>query len=132
MRPRLTNSCLVLAFLIGVPAFAQQGHPLTGTWSGDWGTAATHRTTITLVMNWDGKNVTGIINPGPDAIPIASVDVDYANWTVRIQAEGKDSAGKPVHIEADGQLEDIGSYHRTIKGVWQQGNEKGEFHLTRD
>lgn len=83
-------------------------------------------------MNWDGKNVTGIINPGPDSIQIASVYVDYANWTVRIEADAKDSTGKAAHVVAEGKLDDLGSYHRTITGVWEQGKVKGEFRLTRD
>jgi len=120
------GACLALAGL------GQQGHPLTGTWSGDWGPAATQRNSVTLVMNWDGKNVTGLINPGPDSIPIASVVLDVANWIVRIEADTKDASGKPVHITAEGKLEDIGSYHRTIKGAWQMGAVKGDFKLTRD
>jgi len=111
--------------------FAQQGHPLTGTWSGDWG-SPTQRNQVTFVMNWDGKKVTGVINPGPDAIPIASVIVDVTNWTVRIEADAKDQSGKPVHIAAEGRLEDIGSYHRTIRGTWHQGAVNGDFRLTRD
>ena len=113
-------------------AFAQQGHPLTGTWSGDWGTSPTQRMQVTVVMNWDGKNVTGIINPGPDAIPIGSVYVDVTNWTVRIEADAKDGSGKSVHISAEGRLEDIGSYHRTIKGTIHHGAMTGDFRLTRD
>jgi hypothetical protein len=132
VRPQVLVSSLFLACLALVLATAQQGHPLTGTWSGDWGTAATQRTAITLVMNWDGKNITGIINPGPDSIPIGNVSVDYANWTVRIEADAKDSSGKGIRISVEGKLDDIGSYHRTIKGVWQQGAAKGEFRLTRD
>jgi hypothetical protein len=124
-------ACLLVCLGL-VPVLAQQGHPLTGTWSGDWGSTPTQRTAITLVMNWDGKNVTGLINPGPDSIPIGSVYVDYANWTVRIEADTKDQAGKAVHIAAEGKLDDLGSYHRTIKGNWQQGTVKGEFRLTRD
>ena len=68
-------------------AFAQQGHPLTGTWSGDYGLSPTQRTQITLVLNWDGKSVTGQINPGPDAVPLASVYVDPTSWTVRMEAD---------------------------------------------
>ena len=125
---RLVGLCAALV-LTGI---AQQGHPLTGTWSGDWGPTATQRNQITLVMNWDGKNVTGLINPGPDAIPITSVFVDVSTWTVRIEADSKDSSGKPVHISAEGKLEDLGSYHRTISGTWQQGAVKGAFKITRD
>lgn len=120
--------CLWLA----AAAFAQQGHPLTGTWSGDWGATADKRTPITLVLNWDGKNVTGLINPGPDSIPIASVYVDVSTWTVRIEAETKDASGQPAHIAAEGRLEDLGSYHRTITGTWTQGAVKGDFKITRD
>ena len=124
----LSSLCVYLAFTLS----AQQGHPLTGTWSGDWGTTPTQRNAITLVMNWDGKNVTGILNPGPDSIPIASIYLDVTNWTVRIEADAKDQAGKAANVVAEGKLEDIGSYHRTINGSWQQGPAKGDFRLTRD
>ncbi len=108
--------------------FAQQGHPLTGTWSGDAGSASGERTKVTIVLNWDGKNVSGVINPGPDAIPISSVYVDYSTWTVRIEAEDKSHQ----RIVAEGKLSDIGSYHRTIAGEFQRGSAKGDFKLTRD
>ncbi len=117
-------TCAAICLALVVPA--QQGHPLTGTWSGDWGASSTKRNQITFVMNWDGKNVTGLINPGPDSIPIASVFVDPATWTVRIEANGKE------HIVAEGKLDDLGSYHRTIKGSWTQGTTKGDFKITRD
>ena len=122
MKRVLRTAC----FLLAVGLAAQQGHPLTGTWSGDWGATAAQRNHVTFVMNWDGKNVTGLINPGPDSIPISSVAVDVANWTVKIEANGKE------HIVADGKLEDLGSYHRTIQGTWTQGAAKGDFKLTRD
>jgi hypothetical protein len=121
------HRCLLACLTLAVVALAQQGHPLTGTWTGDWGASPTQRNQMTFVMNWDGKNVTGIINPGPDAIPISSVYVDVTNWTVRIEAEAKGT-----HISAEGRLEDIGSYHRTIKGTWHQGTVTGDFRLTRD
>ena len=121
-------TCFVAGLTFVAAALAQQGHPLTGTWSGDWGASPTKRTQITFVLNWDGKNVTGIINPGPDSIPISSVFVDVTKWAVRIEADTKDK----VHISAEGRIEDIGSYHRTIKGAWHQGAVNGDFRLTRD
>jgi hypothetical protein len=109
----------------------QEGHPLTGTWSGDWGAAPGKRTHITMVMSWDGKTVTGTINPGPDAIPVPAIALDVTNWTMRFEADGKDASG-PVHVAAEGRIEDIASYHRTISGTWRQGTAKGDFKLTRD
>jgi hypothetical protein len=122
---------LIVLFLI-LPARAQEGHPLTGTWAGDWGPTGTQRTHLTFVMNWDGQKVTGIINPGPDAIPLSTIFVDYSNWNVRIEADAKDSSGKPIRISAEGRLEDIGSHHRKITGTWMQGTTKGDFKITRD
>lgn len=117
-----------LGWAIAAVAAAQQGHPLTGTWTGDWGPSATERHQLTLVMNWDGKNVTGQMNPGPDSIPLTSVFVDVTNWTVRIEAETKDK----MHISAEGKLQDLGSYHRFITGTWKQGAVSGDFKITRD
>jgi hypothetical protein len=74
----------VLLLFLGFEALAQQGHPLTGTWSGDWGSAPDHRTAVTFVLNWDGQKITGIINPGPDSIPLAGASLDLANWTARV------------------------------------------------
>lgn len=122
-------SLLVLGF--AQLGFAQQGYPLTGTWNGDWGTAPTQRTQITMVMTWDGKEAKGTINPGP-ASTAASVFLDVVGWTVRIEADVKDQSGKPVHVLAEGKLDDIGSYHRTISGTWRQGTTNGTFKLTRD
>jgi hypothetical protein len=121
---------LVVAFSVFV-AVAQEGHPLTGTWSGDWGPSAAERTHITMVMNWDGKSVTGTINPGPDAIPVDTIGLDVTKWTVRFDANAKNASG-PVRITAEGRLDDIASAHRTISGTWQQGSTKGDFKLTRD
>ena len=111
------------AVMLAASMRAQEGHPLTGTWAGDWGPPGAQRTHITMVMNWDGKVVTGVINPGPDAISLTGVSVDWGTWTVRIDAKG---------IAAEGRLEDIGSYHRRIVGTWNQAGTKGEFKLTRE
>jgi hypothetical protein len=114
------------------PVFGQEGHPLTGTWAGDWGTTAADRAHVTLVINWDGKALTGILNPGPDQAPLASVALDPATWTARFEADAKDAGGRPAHVSAEGKLENIASYHRTITGTWTQGSSKGTFKLTRD
>ena len=115
-----------------VVASAQEGHPLTGTWGGDWGATPAERTRLTVVMNWDGKAITGLLNPGPDQAPLGSVTLDPATWTVRIEADTKDASGRPAHISAEGKLEDLASYHRTLSGAWTQGATKGTFKLTRD
>jgi predicted membrane metal-binding protein len=133
MRERATCA---MAFLVGlmltVAALAQEGHPLTGTWYGDWGTSQSQRTQITVVMSWDGKKVNGIIDPGPDSAPLTVATLDSTKWTVHLEADRKDASGNPVHIVADGKLENIGSYSRTLNGTWTQGTTKADFKLKRD
>ncbi|HEY6341846.1 MAG TPA: hypothetical protein VIY49_10165 [Bryobacteraceae bacterium] len=124
---------ILLGFLgLIVPLAGQEGHPLTGTWHGDWGPSASQRNRLVLYMKWDAKSVTGMINPGPKSIPLATATLDASKWTVHFEADGKDQAGNPVHIVADGKLDNVGSYNRTITGSWTQGSVKGDFKLTRD
>jgi hypothetical protein len=133
MRSRTAASVFVIACAaLSIGLAAQEGHPLTRTWSGDWGATADKRTRITLVMTWDGKSIAGTINPGAEAMTLGRVIVDYAKWTVRIEADGKDSSGKPVRVLADGKIDALGSWHRTLSGTWTQAGAKGTFKLTRD
>ena len=124
--------CVIACAALSIGLAAQEGHPLTGTWSGDWGATADKRTRITLVMTWDGKSIAGTINPGPEAMTLGRVTVDYAKWTVRIEADGKDASGKPVRVLADGKIDALGSWHRTLSGTWTQAGAKGTFKLARD
>ena len=130
MKTALFFACLftcVLALL----APAQEGHPLTGSWHGEWHTTS-EKHPLLFYMKWNNKEVEGTINPGPRAMPLKSVMLDPTNWTVRFEADGKDPSGNPVHIIAEGKLDNIGSYNRTITGTWTQGAAKGDFKLTRD
>jgi hypothetical protein len=110
---------------------AQYGHPLQGTWSGDWGPSADIRHRVLLQLSWDGKAISGRINPGPNAVPLQSATLDPSTWSVRLEAEGTGPAG-PIHYRIEGTLENIGSYHRTLSGVWMQGTERGDFRVERN
>lgn len=125
---------VVAVLLVGAAAMAapaQEGHPLTGTWSGDWGPSATARTHITMVMSWDGKVVRGTINPGPDSVDVPSIQLDVNNWTIRFTATATRATGVEA-IAAEGRIDDLGSPHRTVAGTWRQGSSTGTFKLTRD
>jgi len=128
--PRL--SIAAAALLVALPALAQFGHPLKGTWSGDWGPNKTDRTHVVLDLTWDGKAIGGRINPGPNAVPIAKATLDAATWGVHIEGDGKDAAGKTVHYVIDGKLENIGAFQRILSGSWTQGDRKGDFRVVRN
>ena len=137
MRLRLLLLISVLgSLMILASVFAQEGHPLTGTWHGDWGPTPTHRNDVTLVLDWDGKNITGLINPGPDSIKLAKATLEPNNdpkkWLVHFEADAKDHDGKPVHFIIDGRIENLTSIRRSIVGTWNHGTVKGDFKITRD
>jgi hypothetical protein len=118
--------------LLAASTFAQEGHPLTGSWTGDWGPSLDERNNITLVMEWEGEKIGGFVLLGASSIPIVNVALDPTDWTVRLEAKGKDTKGVAVDIAAEGRLENIGSAHRTLTGTWRQGTAKGDFRITRD
>jgi len=122
----------LIALLLAAPALAQFGHPLKGTWSGDWGPAKDNRTRILLELHWDGKALTGAINPGPKAVAIKKAELSPDTWGVHIEAEGKDAAGAVVRYVIDGKLENIGAYQRILSGTWTEGGKKGDFRLVRN
>ena len=123
---------LLVALLIAAPALAQFGHPLKGTWSGDWGPTKDNRTRVLLELHWDGKAITGTINPGPNAVPLQKASLDPSNWTVRFEAEGRDQSGQAIRYVIEGKLENLGSYKRVMTGTWSQGSVKGDFKLVRN
>jgi hypothetical protein len=125
----------ILACLIAGPTLAlmaQEGHPLTGTWHGDYGTSATQRTQFVFLMHWDSKKVDGKINPGANSIPLKVATLDASKWMVQFEADMKDASGKPMPMAFDGKLDNVGSYNRTITGTWTSGAQKGDFKLIRD
>ena len=123
---------LLFALAVALPAAAQYGHPLKGSWSGDWGPTKESRTRVLLDINWDGKVLSGVINPGPNAVPMQKATLDPSNWGVHFEAERKDASGQAVRYVIDGKLENIGAYQRSITGTWTEGTRKGDFKIVRN
>ena len=136
-RRSVLGAFVAFAAGIALPAstFAQFGHPLKGQWSGEWG-PANDRARLLLDIHWDGKELTGRINPGtPTEGAFKKFTIDYApvtSWKVQIEAEAKDASGKVVPVRVDGVLENLGAYYRVFHGTWTQGTRKGEFTVTRN
>src|SRR5437667_2379752 len=122
----LTITTMILMTLM-TGAVAQEGHPLIGTWSGEWGPSATQRNPVLIVMDWKTTTLSGIINPGyPDEAPIRVGTLDSTKWTLHLEADSKDERGNLVKVVVEGKLENIGSLNRTLSGTWTRGNTKGD------
>jgi hypothetical protein len=217
-----------------LPLAAQEGFPLKGSWLGDWGESTTNRNQVFVVFDWDGKVVSGAINPGTEMITVKNASLTPTpiapppgtaaaapagggggggrqgrggagggagaqgaaagapaagaapagtaapaaggggrgggggqaapvpalpgapaaagagqgggarggngagpsapapiDWVVHFEGDGKDGKGTTVHYVADGKIENIGLYNRSIVGTWVSGTTKGTFKLTR-
>ena len=126
--------CLAIA----MPLLAQAGYPLKGTWSGEWGPSKSDRRRVLLEFAWDGKVLSGTLNPGPDAAKMTQVTLtppaalaDAAKgWPLHFEADTKNATGQPVHVVVDGILENIGAFKKIISGSWTEGSVKGYFEVT--
>jgi hypothetical protein len=91
------------------------------------------RSRVLLEIHWDGKALTGAVNPGaPNVANFTKATAEpvvptYEAWTLHIEATGKEG---PIVI--DGKVVNLGSYNRTMSGTWTQGGKKGDFKLTRN
>ena len=132
MQARTFCLCVLLVSICAATTLAQEGHPLVGSWHGNWGTTATNRSDITLVMDWDGKVVSGIVNPGFDQMQLQNTKLNPKDWTFHFEIDRKESSGNVVHCMADGKIDKLGSDRRTLTGSFNCGTVKGDFKLTRD
>ena len=131
MRALVLIMVLIVACLsLGAVLSAQEGHPLKGSWAGDWGASASQRTPLLIVMDWDG-HITGTINPGTDNIAIKNGTLNPAGWVLHLEGEGKDKSGKAVNYVFDGKIDNIAMYNRSMKGTWTAPTGKGDFRVTR-
>ncbi|MEP7353626.1 MAG: hypothetical protein ABI824_10385 [Acidobacteriota bacterium] len=127
MRLRILAVALFCSVLL-----AQEGHPMKGTWHGNFGANEKDRTPITLVMDWDGKNVTGIMNPGLRVAKIEKASLDPSNWMFHFEADYKDRAGTTSHLVVDAKIKDVTNPRRQLVGTFTQGTLKGDFKAARD
>jgi len=122
---------LFLALALAVPGSAQEGHPLKGSWIGVWEDNPTHDEFVLIVLDWDGRAITGTINPGTDNIEITAAELDPEDWSVRIEADTEDANGRAVDYIIQGVIEDLELPTRLIAGTWRNGASRGNFEIRR-
>ena len=104
---------------------------MAGSWVGDWAAGPGARNRVVVILEWTGTELTGTINPGPNAIPVKTAVVDPADWSLHMEAEGVDVRGRQVTYTIDGSIDDLGTYNRTLTGTWRVGDQPGDFSITR-
>jgi hypothetical protein len=127
--PALGLAAVVAGFWL--TASAQEGYPLKGTWLGTWQGNTAHGDSVFLVLDWDGKSISGTINPGTDDMPITKASLDPDGWVVHLEATAKDKSGKPLHYMIDGKIEHLELPNRSIVGTWKSEQGSGAFDVSR-
>jgi hypothetical protein len=123
--------CLAVGLAIALPVLAQVGHPAKGSWSGYWGPSETERRRMLLVLDWEDMQITGMINPGRNGVPLDGGDLDVSTWTLNIEAGLPVASGGTERFVATGKLENLGSWtNRRYSGTYRHGRETGTFSLT--
>jgi hypothetical protein len=130
MRALIFVLALSFVALTGAAAVAQEGHPVKGSWIGTWANNKLHGNDVLIVMNWDGKAITGVINPGTDDIAFKSATLDPDKWTLRIEADAKSKAGAVSYV-IEGKFENLAMHNRTIVGTWKSSQGSGAFNIQR-
>jgi len=129
MKTRLLSAlsgfvCIALSTL----ALAQVGHPAKGSWLGYWGPSEADQTRIRLLLAWENREITGVINPGRNAVPINRAELDESTWTLTIEADMPVEGGNTERYVLTGQLQNLGSWiNRAYVGSYRLGNESGDF-----
>jgi hypothetical protein len=127
MGSRITASlCLLACFVMAVSVFAQQPDPLTGNWKGDWGPSPRDRNQVTVALKWNGKSLTGTVNPDSDPVPLQKATFDPKTGAVHMEAMTPGRGGSTYHYIIDGKL-DKGA----MVGSWNHETFKGDFKITK-
>ena len=129
---------VAVATLITLRAAAQEGHPLAGTWYGDY-TTGKQPADLTVIMKWDGKSVTGLINPGPNSKPLTSVVMDITPGKPAGQGQQSTEGIPPVFkvrfdvdgMTFEGTIKNPVAGNRQLTGTWKRGTQTGTFQLRR-
>ena len=109
----------------------QEGHPLKGSWLGEWTGNTVHGDNILLILDWDGKAITGMINPGTDNMALTKASLEPNGWVVHLEAEGKDKDGSAVRYVIEGKIENLELPNRSINGTWSSNKGRGKFTASR-
>jgi hypothetical protein len=130
-RRRCGTAWLAAVAAFAAPLLAQEGHPLKGSWLGEWQGNAVHGDNVLVILDWDGASITGTINPGTDDIAITRAALDPDGWVVTLEADAKDRSGAAIHYVIEGRIQDLELPNRTIVGTWRSERGRGEFEISR-
>lgn len=125
MKSRFAAVLLLLLSCCG--AYAQEGHPYEGTWRGTIGEGASAKQVV-MVIDYDGENLNGMIDPGRNSYRFENAMHDAPNWKIDVATQNR--AGEAIAFSA--VMHEIGAPNRYMEGTWTQGGQELPFKITRE
>lgn len=132
MKPtKILLVCLVLVSLVASAcksesASSTTADPLSGTWRGEWGPTPTRQTEVTVEFKWDGKELTGTVDPQGNAYKFTKASFDPSTSAVRMELDGPNSQRETVHYVIEGKVTG-----KTISGTFNRAGETGTFNIEK-
>ena len=84
-------------------------------------------------MSWDGKKITGLVDPGPDSAQFKVATLDSTKWAVHLEYDLKDKTGKTLPFIVDAKLQNASARaNRMLVGTFTHGSTKGDFKIKMD
>ena len=123
MRSTVMSLGLVLCLSIAGLLFAAD--TISGTWTGEWGPNTFERSQVVAQLKYDGKAVTGTIDPGSSPVTISKGTFNEKTGALHLEAEGRGRDGARNHYVIDGKLE-----KRSITGTWKYEKGNGDFTIS--
>lgn len=126
------STALLFAFAAG-PLSAQEGHPLTGSWSGERAVDGRDSRVLMVLDLQPDQSFSGYAIENRARIALQSAELNPHDWSVRLVLEGQDRDGNALRYEVDGRIENLGSWTgREIVGTWTDGSASGDFRVSRN
>ena len=108
--------------LLATVLFAQEGHPLNGSWSGErLVDGKPSRILLVMELHRD-QTISGYVLENSKKSALQNVALNTADWSVSFALE--------QGYKVQGVIGELGSQtQRTIMGTWTDGSKSGEFHV---
>ena len=118
-------ACVTAGGCASAPPVPSADDPLTGTWTGDWGTEQ-RRDRVELQLEWDGADLEGAINPRSEDLEIENAAYDASTDKLSFEFDAYDD-GRAVHYVIEGKVDGT-----TLAGTWRRDGQQGDFQVTRN
>jgi len=128
-KSRIKAGCALLSgwilAVVAAVALAQEGHPLTGSWSGSRIVDGKSSRVLMVMELQRDRTISGYVMEQGKRAPLEAVVLDPQTWSVSFTLAAADSG---LHYKVEATFEDMGSAtNRKLIGKWTEGNASGDF-----